>query len=145
VITTNPRVPITIDGRNVLLALDLAAIASLREDFDLGLNDLVALSRAPKKQLEDPRLLVKLLYALTRSNDVPPTLKEIERISPVEVFRMQDAISRAFTAGSSFGLKKESPASSTQSGTVNGSVSIGGKRLTRRSTGSSSRRARRGS
>jgi hypothetical protein len=141
---SNPRVPITINGRNVLLALDIAAIASLKEDFDLGLEDVLALARKPEKQLEDPRLLIKLLYSLTRSNDEAPTLKDIERITPHEVFAMQDSLSKAFSAGASFGLKKESPATRTQSGTVSGSASIGGKRLTRRSTGSNSRRAKHG-
>jgi hypothetical protein len=145
VITTNPRVPITINGRNVLLALDIAAIASLKEDFDLGLEDLMQLARKAEKQLEDPRLLIKLLYALTRSNDDPPTLKDIERITPREVFQMQDAVSRAFQGGASFGLKKALPASATQNGTVSASASTGGKRSTRRSTGSSSLRARPGS
>jgi hypothetical protein len=139
----NPRIPVRLNGKVYTLAFDFAAIASLKEDFGLGLDDFKKLGNMKNAELEKPRLLAQFLYAMTRSNDGPPTMKDIERMTPMELSRMVQALDQAAIAGGSFGLKKGSPAIA-KAGEESELPLIGGSRSGKRSTGSVSRRRKHG-
>jgi hypothetical protein len=141
-LTVAPRIPVRVNGKLYVLAFDLAAIASLKEDFGLTLEDLARLKATPAEQLSNPKLLIQFIYACTRSNDDPPTLKEIERMDFESILSFSDSISRAFDAANNFGLKKNSSGSPGKP-EDGGQSSTGKSRSSSRSTDASSHQRKR--
>lgn len=137
----NPRIPLTIDGKPCVLAFDMAAAITLKKEFKIGFKELEKLhaERATRDEIENIELLRKFVWAMTRSMDDPPTLKQIDRMSFTEVRAAGLAVARAFTAGTegppgeSRGGADPAPAASATAGT-------GTPRSRRPSTASASRR-----
>lgn len=130
----NPRIPATINGKPCVLAFDMAAMATLKEKYGIGLPELANLQKEIPEQSASS-LLMKLLYAMTRSMDDPPTEKDIQRMSPGEVFAIRNGIELAMQStmrlveGEKSGVAEKPARARKSRGT-------GTRRLSRRSTSS---------
>ena len=135
----NPRIPVIINEKPCVLAFDMGAVASLEEDFGIKLADLAKMRKNPESNTM--KLLIKLLFAMTRSMDSPPTLKEIERMSMPELAAIQPAVERAMLESSRSLGEPEGETKAVAVKAAKGSVSrgVGGVRSPKRSTVSNSR------
>lgn len=82
-----PTAELEIVGQRYILTFDMAAALEMKESFGIELEQLQAFFGRKLKPGEMIDITPKLLYACTRSMDVPPTMKEIKRL-PIEAISL---------------------------------------------------------
>lgn len=136
------RLPITVNGKACELAFDFAAMRSLEKDCGIVLATLgktLQQLKAGTPGIDALELLGKLVFAMTRSSDNPPTVKDLERMSPEEFLLLRDTIMSTIATAHDGGLGK-GRATAERGAAAGAKNGIGTRRSKSRSASAASRR-----
>lgn len=137
-------IPVSINGKPCTLALDLLALLTLDKEFGISREKFGAeLKRKDRTSAEELELLMTLTYCMTRSNDEPPTLKDVQRMDAAEILRLQTFLHGVVKAAHDGGVgPSEGKGSAVPAKPAAGSARSGtggGRSKLRRNAGSSRR------